>query len=356
MSFTSEGIVVREDGIGHAQMPFRIESGKTVYSTVRVRPRCDDGFVEATSNGITIDEEEPIVVLKYNTTVTVIETDFEPVSESGEGGRTSVEEPAVVTKYNRGQSIVDNGQVYVASSDLVQISWQGNDSGSGVLGYNLSTESFPESSIQILLPTRERTFDESFVSPLIFVSDGSPTYFSVIASDKVGHRSMATSRAITVDSTPPSKGNLRCPLAIFLSSKVEFECCWTSVRDDESGIAIYRVMVGDFLGSAKYVGPFDILPSAGCFEFEFSASAFYSYNVVTLEAYNLLGLKMSLTATVHIAKNPPRPHRVELFSKAFYYKSGSFERKLSAPLCQKSQVVFHVKWENFTSDLLPIQE
>ena len=378
MLFTSEGIVVGEDGSGHAQIPIRIESGETVYSTVRARTRCDDGFVEATSNGITIDEEEPLVVLKYNSTVFVIETEFEPITQSGESGstsasgsgsgsasgspsesasgRASVEEPTVVTEYNRGQSIGDSGQIYVVSSDLVQISWQGNDTGSAVLGYNLTTESFPENSIQVLLPRGERTFEESFSSPLILVSDGSPTYFSVIASDNVGHRSMAVIGAITVDSTPPSKGELHCPLAIPSSSQVKFECCWASVYDEESGISIYRVMVGDFLGSSKYFGPFDVPLSASCFDFEFSLSTFYSYYVVTLEAYNLVGLKMSLEATVRVATSLPRPDRVELISEAFYFKSGLFESKLSAPVCQKSQVVFHVKWTNFTSDLVPIRE
>ena len=299
--FTTEGLVVYGNGSGAAQMPINLDNGETVFCTIKATTKCGN-HLQSSSNGITIDIKNPTITFVGN----------------------------------------DSTSPYQRSEDLLGLSWYGNDSESGIREYVWSAGSHPSAADVVSV---RKTVEMSTLSEIIKnVSQGVPTFFSVLAIDNSGHETELTSPGVTVDSSPPLTGDLRCPLAI--STAVEsFQCCWDPFRDAESDMSHYTLMMGDLPGSWKNGGPLTVSSTKLCAELDVSFTVNDSQNetfVVTVEARNGAGLKASSSQLLTIDSTPPVGGSVNIV-RDFYVKSG--DRK--AVKCQQSEVEIYVAWDGF---------
>eukprot|EP00118_Oscarella_pearsei_P018126 m.184105 g.184105 ORF g.184105 m.184105 type:complete len:5153 (+) comp39317_c0_seq2:47-15505(+) len=306
--FTMEGLAVYGNGSGAAQMPMDLNSGDTVYCTIKATTKCGNNLQSA-SNGITIDTKKPAV---------------------------SIVSVASSSREN------DSQILYQRTADSLGFSWSGNDSESGIREYFWWAGSYPFDSGTV---NATASIEESTPPGVIkSVTEGVPTYFSLLALDNVGYNTELVSAGVAVDVSPPLASDFRCPSAVSTMAD-SIKCCWDPFTDEESGITYFGLMMGDLPGSSQNGGPLSVPLTESCAELVFSAGQARNKTcVITVEAKNGVGLKTSASRLLTIDSTAPVGGHVNIL-RDFYLNSPSDSAK--AVECQRSEKQIHIAWNGF---------
>jgi hypothetical protein len=163
------------------------------------------------------------------------------------------------------------------------------------------------------------TFAPELVSPPPRLSHGTQMRLQVTAFNGAGLSSIATSGIVTVDTTPPTTGEVRlveshvaidrngnAAVELAPPSQLQFRCqrtraslsvSWTGFADAEADIVVYEVSVGTRPGTADIMAAIKVMPEAGSGEgavtlWEFDRQPNAGEAVfVTVVAVNSVGLR-----------------------------------------------------------------
>ena len=311
-SFSKVGIVVRDDDSGFAQVPFQLENGKTVYSTVKATTKCGDNLMSS-SSGVIPDNSPPQIKFTQLATADA--------------------------------SNISSNSLYVYSSSSIGAVWKGDDQESGIVRYAWSSSIIPMDfrSGKINYTTGLQTSD----SDLVRQSEGVPNFVWVEAENRVSYRHSITSVGLVVDSSPPSLGKLHCPDSISHSAS-DLQCCWSGIHDSESGIVNFRMTLSFAKDLVVAVSP--LLPTdVSCFSL--SLEKFlntYGSHLVTLEAVNGIQHSSFAYATVIVDVSAPTTGNIQHLSDEYHYVVGRSNSDQVAVQCQSSETEMHIAWDEFT--------
>uniref|UniRef100_A0A1I8J5S5 GPS domain-containing protein n=1 Tax=Macrostomum lignano TaxID=282301 RepID=A0A1I8J5S5_9PLAT len=320
---------------GHAQVPIRLEHGRKYFCTVRGVTNA--GYIlEASSDGITVDRTPPFVKITnlglpdgsietaasiYSETVDSLTAQFEFRDSESEAAFASV----MYGEHPYGDSMFRRERIDLGARELAGV-----------------------------------TADDR-VHPL---PDGQPNIFTAIVENSLGQKNVTSSAAVVFDSSPPSEGTLHCPQ--FTKSFSTLTCSWDDVRDPESEIDYYSIMIGEAEGRAEILLGKNVSGDATSFTVhpsEFAAIMEHNKNYfVTLIAYNKVKYSTKIYSKAIIIDDTPPEHsvivelsdRVQLINGTIQAHDSS--KCTDAESCMKMDVTCHLGLDTLAVTWVPFQD
>ncbi|XP_070573769.1 uncharacterized protein [Ptychodera flava] len=328
--YISDGIVTDDEGYhigegisssGAAQSLLSLASGRRYFATIRAITGAGN-VLDSSSDGFTVDVTAPQI------SIDILE------------GRNESEITMDSAKYQK--------------SETIESSWTISEEESEILHTEFCYGSFPGSS-DIFNCTDTTGIDETSSSMVEPNVQGLPNILTLRTTNQVGLTAEAHSDGITVDTTPPTAGNISCPRSIRTTDNLI--CSWDNFNDKESGIANYQVAVG-FAEGEDAVYPFTVVDSS-LHEYKMNGPFLGVQHYFTLIVTNKAGGEiMSFSNPVYVDDTPPIPGNVvhlDGVDEVDYNESGSVFVKCNAvegsatndAICQKSVDRLFVAWEGF---------
>ncbi|XP_070573548.1 uncharacterized protein [Ptychodera flava] len=296
--------------------------------------------------------------LTYYTTVRAI-TGAGNVLDSVSDGFTVDTTPPIITVDN-----FDSGRMYQKFSDSIVDSWHVTEDESEVYFTEFCYGSYPGASDVYSCTDSEgrESIPIALVQPN---TDNLPNVITVSSVNKVGLWSKESSKGITIDTTPPTKGTVNCPS--YISTSDELKCTWSDFYDKESGIAYYLIAIG-LAEEDDSVHPYTVVNSS---HHEHTTSGPFRNltHYVTVSAVNDAGDKTNaFSQPIYVDETPPIPGRVVELSGVdeVNFEDGNINMDATmncmtledcasrAAVCQKSLDRILVTWEPFQDPESPV--
>ncbi|XP_070573748.1 uncharacterized protein [Ptychodera flava] len=329
--YISDGIVTDDQGyhigegissLGAAQSLLSLVHGKQYFATIRAITGAGN-VLDSSSDGFTVDVTAP------------------QISIDNFDGRNESDLALDSTKYQK-------------SEHTIESSWTISEEESEILHTEFCYGSFPGSS-DIFNCTDTTGIDQTPTSMVEPNVQGLPNILTLRTTNQVGLTAETHSDGITVDTTPPTPGNISCPPSIRTTD--DLICSWNNFNDKESGIAHYQVALG-FAEGDDAVYPFTVVDSS-FHEYKFNGPFLDVEHYLTLIVTNNAGGETrSYSDPVYVDDTPPIPGSVvHLDGVDEVDYSGSPSVKCDAlkdndcatndAVCQKSVDRLFVAWEGF---------
>ena len=326
--FNDYGVVVNDDGAGMAQVALPLAGGDLVFVSLRAETGCGN-FLEATSDGILIDNTGPVVK-----SVTL-----------GLAAAADVRDRRI-PEYQLDKSAVDG-------------SWDVSDPESPIKSITLQLGSAPGLGDVEAAWTADST-DTDFQAKILAkaLTGGRSTYLSVVGENTVGiEATPVSSNSLVSDDTPPEIGTVSCPSGVQTGEPLT--CTWTGFADKESSIVSYTVAVSAGLGAQENILVEEVVDAqVGTFTFR-SANVHVpaladldgvnSEYVFTITAKNGVDMTSSATKAIMVDNSPPTIGSVTILSESATLSSKG-RRDEEQPACQLSRAQVSVAWEGFADN------